>query len=154
DQAVLGIDLDQLEGRPRAIPVLLRELHVRVVDVLRQPRPVHLLALAHARAPRALARGWVRSPHWRHPPPAGPSARPADAVSIPRVPLLTALAPADRRASRAAAHVPDPVVMIGDGGPSRAVLAAAEPALGDHALTKFPVLGADRAQRQALLTEI
>lgn len=69
-------------------------------------------------------------------------------------PLPIALTPADRKALRARAHHLDPVVMIGEGGLSRAVLAEADRALGAHELIKIRVLGEDRAQRQALLTEI
>lgn len=69
-------------------------------------------------------------------------------------PLPIALTPADRKALRARAHHLDPVVMIGDAGLSRAVLAEADRALGAHELIKIRVLGDDRAQRQTLLTEI
>ena len=75
-------------------------------------------------------------------------------MSITPFPLPIALTPADRKALRARAHHLDPVVMIGDGGLSRAVLAEADRALGAHELIKIRVLGDDRAQRQALLTEI
>ncbi|OJX09467.1 MAG: hypothetical protein BGO72_06455 [Burkholderiales bacterium 70-64] len=69
-------------------------------------------------------------------------------------PLPIALTPADRRALRARAHHLDPVVMIGDAGLSRAVLAEADRALGAHGLIKIRVLGDDREQRQTLLAEI
>ncbi len=69
-------------------------------------------------------------------------------------PLPIALTTADRKALRARAHHLDPVVMIGDAGLSRAVLAEADRALGAHELIKIRVLGDDRAQRQAILTEI
>ena len=75
-------------------------------------------------------------------------------MSITPFPLPIALTPADRKALRARAHHLDPVVMIGDAGLSRAVLAEADRALGVHELIKIRVLGDDRAQRQALLTEI
>lgn len=75
-------------------------------------------------------------------------------MSITPFPLPIALTPADRKALRARAHHLDPVVMIGDAGLSRAVLAEADRALGAHELIKIRVLGDDRAQRQALLTEI
>ena len=75
-------------------------------------------------------------------------------MSITPFPLPIALTPADRKALRARAHHLDPVVMIGEGGLSRAVLAEADRALGAHELIKIRVLGDDRAQRQALLTEI
>lgn len=69
-------------------------------------------------------------------------------------PLPIALTPDDRRALRARAHHIDPVVMIGDAGLSRAVLAEADRALGTHELIKIRVLGDDREQRRALLAEI
>lgn len=75
-------------------------------------------------------------------------------MSTTPFPLPIALTPADRKALRARAHHLDPVVMIGDAGLSRAVLAEADRALGAHELIKIRVLGDDRAQRQALLTEI
>ena len=75
-------------------------------------------------------------------------------MSTTPFPLPIALTPADRKALRARAHHLDPVVMIGDAGLSRAVLAEADRALGAHELIKIRVLGDDRAQRQALLTGI
>jgi RNA-binding protein len=75
-------------------------------------------------------------------------------MSITPFPLPIALTPTDRKALRARAHHLDPVVMIGDAGLSRAVLDEADRALGAHELIKIRVLGDDRAQRQALLTEI
>lgn len=75
-------------------------------------------------------------------------------MSITPFPLPIALTPADRKALRARAHHLDPVVMIGESGLSRAVLAEADRALDAHELIKIRVLGDDRAQRQALLTEI
>ncbi len=68
-------------------------------------------------------------------------------MSITPFPLPIALTPADRKALRARAHHLDPVVMIGDAGLSRAVLAEADRALGAHELIKIRVLGDDRAQR-------
>jgi len=87
-------------------------------------------------------------------PPHDASTRIADAMSTTPFPLPIALTPADRKALRARAHHLDPVVMIGDAGLSRAVLAETDRALGAHELIKIRVLGDDRAQRQALLTEI
>ena len=75
-------------------------------------------------------------------------------MSTTPFPLPIALTPADRKALRARAHHLDPVVMIGEAGLSRAVLAEADRALNAHELIKIRVLGDDRAQRQALLTEI
>src|SRR5690606_7854381 len=53
DQPVLVVDQAQLEGRPRAIAVLLREPDVRVPDVAIQPCPVDL-ALALLAHPSSL----------------------------------------------------------------------------------------------------
>ncbi|RPH65946.1 MAG: YhbY family RNA-binding protein [Burkholderiales bacterium] len=75
-------------------------------------------------------------------------------MSTTPFPLPIALTPADRKALRARAHRLDPVVMIGEAGLSRAVLTEADRALDAHELIKIRVLGDDRAQRQALLTEI
>ncbi len=75
-------------------------------------------------------------------------------MSTTPFPLPIALTAADRKALRARAHHLDPVVLIGDAGLSRAVLAEADRALDAHELIKIRVLGDDRAQRQALLTEI
>lgn len=75
-------------------------------------------------------------------------------MSTTPFPLPIALTPADRKALRARAHHLDPVVMIGEAGLSRAVLAEADRALNAHELIKIRVLGDDRAQRQALLAEI
>ncbi len=61
---------------------------------------------------------------------------------------------ADRKALRARAHHLDPVVMIGEAGLTRAVLDETDRALRAHELIKVRVLGDDRAQRQALSTEI
>jgi len=88
------------------------------------------------------------------PPPDGLSTPIPDTMSTTPFPLPIALTPADRKALRARAHHLDPVVMIGEAGLSRAVLAEADRALNAHELIKIRVLGDDRAQRQALLTEI
>lgn len=102
-----------------------------------------------------LACRWVCGPHLQYLSlPHDASTRIADAMSTTPFPLPIALTPADRKALRARAHHLDPVVMIGDAGLSRAVLAEADRALGAHELIKIRVLGDDRAQRQALLTEI
>lgn len=61
---------------------------------------------------------------------------------------------ADRKALRARAHHLDPVVMIGESGLTRAVLDETDRALRAHELIKVRVLGDDRAQRQAMSTEI
>ncbi len=88
------------------------------------------------------------------PPPDGLPAATTEPMPTTPFPLPIALTPADRKALRARAHHLDPVVMIGEAGLSRAVLAEADRALAAHELIKIRVLGDDRAQRQALLTEI
>ncbi len=74
-------------------------------------------------------------------------------ISTP-FPLPIMLDAADRKALRARAHHLDPVVMIGEAGLTRAVLDETDRALRAHELIKVRVLGDDRAQRQALSTEI
>ena len=53
DEVVLLVDADELEGGPRPIVVALRQLHVRVVQVVVKPGPVHLLAAT-------ALHGWVK----------------------------------------------------------------------------------------------
>jgi RNA-binding protein len=65
-----------------------------------------------------------------------------------------AMAPHRRKALRARAHALDPVVMIGEAGLSRGVLAELDRSLKSHELIKVRVLGADRHAREALLAEI
>lgn len=74
-------------------------------------------------------------------------------ISTP-FPLPIMLDAADRKALRARAHHLDPVVMIGEAGLTRAVLDETDRALRAHELIKVRVLGDDRAQRQAMSTEI
>ena len=55
---------------------------------------------------------------------------------------------------KARAHALDPVVLIGAGGLSPAVLAEIERSLKSHELIKVRVPGADRSGREAILEEI
>jgi putative YhbY family RNA-binding protein len=64
------------------------------------------------------------------------------------------LTPAQRQALKGRAHGLDPVVLIGAGGLTPAVLAEIDRALAAHELIKIRVAGEDRAQRDALLAEI
>ncbi|HEY0877523.1 MAG TPA: YhbY family RNA-binding protein [Zeimonas sp.] len=75
-------------------------------------------------------------------------------MSTTPFPLPIMLDVADRKALRARAHHLDPVIMIGEAGLTRAVLDETDRALRAHELIKVRVLGDDRAQRQAMSTEI
>lgn len=75
-------------------------------------------------------------------------------MSTTPFPLPIMLDAADRKALRARAHHLDPIVMIGEAGLTRAVLDETDRALRAHELIKVRVLGDDRAQRQAMSTEI
>lgn len=57
---------------------------------------------------------------------------------------------AERRAHRADAHHLDPVVMIGNGGLTPAVVQETDAALNAHGLIKIRVQGDDRAARDAI----
>ena len=57
---------------------------------------------------------------------------------------------AERKALRRIAHHLHPVVMIGDGGVSEAVIAETHRALDDHELIKVKVNAMDREDRTAL----
>jgi RNA-binding protein len=59
-----------------------------------------------------------------------------------------------RKFLRAEAHSLNPVVMIGQGGLSEAVVKETERALAAHELIKIRVLNNDREAREAWLTEI
>ncbi len=65
-----------------------------------------------------------------------------------------ALSPADRKARRAEAHRLEPVVAIGAGGLTPAVLKEADAALASHGLIKLRVHDGDREQREALLARL
>ena len=64
------------------------------------------------------------------------------------------LSPTERRALKARAHHLDPVVMIGDGGLTPAVIHEIDLALTSHELIKVRVLGDDRDARKDLVAEI
>ena len=64
------------------------------------------------------------------------------------------LSPTERRALKARAHHLDPVVMIGDGGLTPAVIHEIDLALTSHELIKVRVLGDDRDARKGLVAEI
>ena len=61
---------------------------------------------------------------------------------------------AERKVHRADAHHLSPVVMIGNGGLTPAVLKEADAALNAHGLIKIRVLGDDRAAREAMYLEL
>ena len=65
-----------------------------------------------------------------------------------------ALTPAQRKVHRAEAHHLNPVVIIGNGGLTPAVVKEAGRALSSHGLIKVKVLADDRAAREALMTEL
>jgi RNA-binding protein len=67
--------------------------------------------------------------------------------------LLT-ISSAQRRALRARAHALQPIVQIGDKGLSEAVIQEISASLDSHELIKVRAASADRASRNALLTEI
>lgn len=64
------------------------------------------------------------------------------------------LSPSRRRALRARAHSLHPVASISQNGLSAAVLAEIDRSLRAHELIKVRVYGAERADREALLSEI
>ena len=64
------------------------------------------------------------------------------------------LSPSRRRKLKARAHALDPVVRIGGGGLTPAVLAEIERSLKSHELIKVRVNGADRTARETMLEEI
>lgn len=64
------------------------------------------------------------------------------------------LTPQQRKYLKAQAHNLKPVVMIGSGGLSEAVLKETERSLAAHELIKIRVLNDDRAEREAWLGEI
>ena len=61
---------------------------------------------------------------------------------------------AERKVHRADAHHLSPVVMIGNGGLTPAVIKEADAALNAHGLIKIRVLGDDRALREAMYLEL
>ena len=64
------------------------------------------------------------------------------------------LSPSKRRELKARAHALDPVVRIGGGGLTPAVLAEIERCLKSHELIKVRVNGADRTGRETIFEEI
>ena len=64
------------------------------------------------------------------------------------------ISPAERRALKARAHALDPVVLIGDGGVTDAVVAEIERALRAHELIKVRAGGLDRGARELAMAEI
>ncbi|MDR3087616.1 MAG: YhbY family RNA-binding protein [Azoarcus sp.] len=64
------------------------------------------------------------------------------------------LTPAGRRDLRARAHSLHPVVAVADNGLTPSVLAELDRSLQAHELIKVRVQGAERAQRETLLTEL
>ena len=67
---------------------------------------------------------------------------------------MSELTPARRRDLRAQAHHLNPVVTIAGNGLTPAVLAEVERSLQAHELIKVRVQGAEREQREALMTEL
>ena len=67
---------------------------------------------------------------------------------------MTELAPAQRRALRAAAHHLNPVVSISQKGLTPSVLAEIDRCLKAHELIKLRLYGIEREDREALLAEI
>lgn len=64
------------------------------------------------------------------------------------------ISPAERRALKARAHALDPVVLIGDGGVTGAVVAEIERALAAHELIKVRAGGLEREARALAMAEI
>lgn len=64
--------------------------------------------------------------------------------------MTVALTPRERAALKARAHALEPVVMVGQGGVSDAVVTEIDRALTAHELIKVKLGGADRAARAAL----
>jgi len=64
------------------------------------------------------------------------------------------LTPAERRALQARAHALDPVVLIGDGGLTAAVLTEIDRSLNAHELIKVRAAGEDRDARSDTLRRV
>ena len=64
------------------------------------------------------------------------------------------LTPAERRALQARAHALDPVVLIGDGGLTAAVLTEIDRSLNAHELIKVRAAGEDRDARSDILRRV
>lgn len=67
---------------------------------------------------------------------------------------MSHLTPAQRKYLKSLAHDLKPVVMIGSGGLSEAVMAEVERSLTAHELIKIRVLNDDRAERERYLEAI
>jgi RNA-binding protein len=68
--------------------------------------------------------------------------------------LANQLTAAERRALKARAHALDPVVLIGDGGLTAAVLEEIDRSLDAHGLIKVRVAGEDRDARSDTLRRV
>jgi len=68
--------------------------------------------------------------------------------------MAARISPAVRRALKARAHALDPVVLIGDGGVTEAVVAEIERALKAHELIKVRAGGMAREARELAMAEI
>jgi len=68
--------------------------------------------------------------------------------------MAARISPAERRALKARAHALDPVVLIGDGGVTEAVVAEIERALAAHELIKVRAGGLEREARALAMAEI
>lgn len=64
------------------------------------------------------------------------------------------MTPVQRKELRARAHALKPVIRVGDGGLSDAVLAETDRALHDHELIKVRLSGADRESRKEMTTHL
>src|SRR5690606_32359338 len=137
---------------PRAVPRFVRRSSPRCRPLF--PEVVHRpgatsrsLRVCSTCERRALHPNWQIGPRT-------PAIDPTPRMATTPFPLPIMLDTADRKALRARAHHLDPVVMIGESGLTRAVLDETDRALRAHELIKVRVLGDDRAQRQAMSTEI
>ncbi len=68
--------------------------------------------------------------------------------------MTNQLTPGERRALKARAHALDPVVLIGDGGLTAAVLKEIDRSLNAHELVKVRVAGEDRDARSDTLRRV
>jgi len=68
--------------------------------------------------------------------------------------LANQLTPGERRALQARAHALDPVVLIGDGGLTAAVLTEIDRSLNAHELIKVRAAGEDRDARSDILRQV
>ena len=68
--------------------------------------------------------------------------------------MANQLTPGERRALKARAHALDPVVLVGDGGLTAAVLKEIDRSLNVHELIKVRVAGEDRDARSDTLRRV